>query len=215
LVDNNKNSEIEWLETVFNSASNEVSIQFLSMWDAFAKEGNILSKHIASKFKQVDAVDINDYAEDYKKNTRHENAEFFVMDNRNYISKCEKTYDLILMDNPMCEIDEYTAEHFGVIDGIVPLTKAIGNTILIFNTSLEPYDYEIEGNRNWQTLRNKFYGKENTSMLRRQFLIPFYINYLQDLGLNVLFYDRFARRSTEEGDRTSIDLNFVVVKRKK
>jgi len=208
-----KNLEIEWLEKAFEEASNEVSIQFVSMWDAFAKEGNNLSKHITSKFEQVDAVDINDYSEMYKKNIGHVNANYFVMDNREYISKCEKTYDLILMDNPMCEIGGETAEHFGIIDRIVPLTNAIGNTVLIFNTSLEPYGYDTEKNRNWKTIRNKFYGKENTAKICRQFVIPFYITFLQKLGLTVLYYDQVARRSTDKGDRTSIDLNFVIVKR--
>jgi hypothetical protein len=211
-----KNIEIaekELVDKLFGDAAREFPIQFSSMWDAYAKEGNLLSKYIASKYQQVDAVDILDYSASYIKNIEHQNVKFHTMDNRAYISNCDKTYDLILLDSPMCEFAGGTAEHFGIMKLIVPLTQPVGYTVLIFNTSLEPYDYDTEQNQKWKSLRNRFYGKENTSSLSWQFMVPFYMKYLNKMGLHVVFYDRYARRSTATGDKTSIDLNLVVVER--
>jgi hypothetical protein len=205
--------EKEIVQKLFKNLSNEIPVQFDSMWDANAKDGGFISKYIASKFKHIDAVDIIDYSETYKKNIGCPNTNFFVMDNREYIAGCDKTYDLILMEGPFCEIEGGVAEHFGMIGQIVPLTRARGNTVLIFNTVLEPYDYDVEKNHNWKVIRNKFYGKENTSKMNWQFMTPFYINFFKNLGLEVLYCDRVARRSKLDGDKNSIDLNLVVVKR--
>ncbi len=209
----NKISEKEGIENFFANITSELSIQYVSMLDAFAKEGNWLSKHFASKFSQIDAVDICDYADTYKKNIEHPNAKFHVMNNIEYISNCNKTYDLILLDSPMGDFGGQSAEHFGIMEQIVPLTQPGGSTILIFNTSLEPYDYDAKKNQNWKAIRNKFYGKNDTSKMSSQFYITFYINYFRTLGLTVTHYDMFARRSTQAGDKTSIDLNLVIVKK--
>jgi hypothetical protein len=208
-----KMKEEEMIRLLMERVSRGKLVQSNSMLDTFAKEGDFLSKYISPRFGMVDAVDVNDHAETYKKNIKNPNTSFFIIDNREYIAKCDKTYDLILIDAPFCEIEGGTAEHFGMIDKIALLTREMGNTLLIFNTVLEPYDYDLEKNRNWKAIRSKFYGKENTSKMNWQFLTPFYISYFQKLGLNVLYFDRAARRSTQEGDCNSVDLNLVVVKR--
>ncbi len=213
MVNKTEEPEKELVERLFSNVESEMPIQFDSMWDANAKEGNFISKFIASKYKEVDAVDINDYTEAYKKNLEHPNANFFVMDNRDYISQCKKTYDLILLEGPLCEIDGGTAEHFGMIDRLVPLIRPTGNTVLILNAVLEPYDYDSEANRSWKEIRNTFYGKKDTSKMSWQFMAPFYINLFHKMGLNVHYYDRVARRSIEKGDHYSIDLMLVVVER--
>jgi hypothetical protein len=205
--------ERELVIKLFENVESEFSIQFDSMWDANAMKGNFISKFIAAKYRQVDAVDIHDYSEAYQENLAHPNAKFHVMDNRDFIKNCTASYDLILMEGPLCEIAGETAEHFGMMDRIVPLTREKGITVLIFNSVLEPYDYDAEKNRRWREIRNKFYGRENTAKISWQFMTAFYINYLMKIGLDVLYYDRVVRRSLENGDRFSIDLNLAVVER--
>ena len=161
----------------------------MSQMDAlefFAREGDWHIRTYADKVGSLEAWELDcRFEEGLKKNLPFASVKIGNSFELARLKTSQNKFDYIVIDNPQYLYgtrNEY-CEHFEALE-LVPLLMK-NKAIVIFDINSKPFDYDkhIE----WQQRRNKFYHVDDASVLSKSFLMVFYKEFFEGLGLNVDF----------------------------
>ncbi len=152
----------------------------------FAREGDWQVQAYADKVGSLEAWELNCcFEEGLKKNLPCASVKIGNSFELARLKSNLNKFDYIVIDNPQYLYgtrNEY-CEHFEAIE-LVPLLMK-NKTIVIFNINTKPFDYDKH--LEWQQRRNKFYQVDDASVLSKSFLMAFYKEFSEGLGLSVDF----------------------------
>ena len=151
----------------------------------FAREGDWQTVSYAREIAQLDAWELDPKFEA----ALHANLprahirigdSFTLAKHKQFAGK----FDFIVFDNPqgLFGHENQYCEHFEALELTSGLMKL--ETVAIFNVNREPFNYNPRSE--WAKRRREFYGRSNTSLLEKDFLLSFYRGYFQALGLELL-----------------------------
>ena len=165
------------LENDFN-----LTLAECSAIELFARDGSWQTKHVLNSVKYSEAWEIDvRYAIDLRKNLPK--TELVFCDTISRLGDVNCNFDIIVADNPQGTFGwnkEY-CEHFDILPNIGNLFEF--NSWLIFNINRKPFNYDEMAD--WAKRRRKFYNKEITGVLTREFLSQFYRQYFEAMGFSV------------------------------
>lgn len=154
----------------------DVDLSNKNVLDFFAREGDWQTMHIHDRVSSIDAWEIDEKFERRLKQNLP-NAHVSIGDSFKLSKKCNKKFDIILIDNPQYRFGlnlEY-CEHFEALSTCLKMLKKTG--IIIFNVKTKPFDYNNKVD--WQQKRNNFYGVDDASNLSKDFVVEFYKKYFK------------------------------------
>jgi hypothetical protein len=148
--------------------------------DVFARDGRWQSSFLASKVLRTEAWEVD--AEFEKELTLNlpSNSQVKICNSIETIKKTKDKFDIIVFDNPMACYgpNNMYSEHFDIIRNFHLVSKE--TALVIFNVKTKPYNYE--DNLLWQQRRNSFYGVDDASELKLDYLKRFYKNLFKVLN---------------------------------
>lgn len=175
-----------------------------SALDIFAREGDWISYLLQSKFKYIEAWEIEEkYIPKLKDNcppcqVHCRDSIEFIKNNSNY-----KKFDFLLVDNGLnCygENKEF-CEHFDVLPYVNNVLK--DESFIVFNVVRSPFNYQ--NFPDWIKRRNDFYNLDDCSEFNLKFIKDFYTDYFNNLNYNVVDFHLKCREYYN-----NIDYNYMV-----